>query len=301
VSITDDDLPDAVYIDGDLSATSPGRSSGRRVVIVDEGEPSSVAASSSRRSAEHRSRDRRGDLRRRLARRRVRVAALVAGVAGLVVTVLAILGSSVFGVRLDAVRVTGNVYTDPVRLAEIIDSVVGRPVLLVDTTEVERSIAEIPWVDDVRVRGDLPNGLLIDIRERRPVASYPASDGLFRVLDPQGRVLDVIAGWPFEYLLIVVTGDADVSAGEFAPAGPSAAARLADTVTGTVRDRIAQIEVDAAGTDLGLVLDDGTVIEFGAARELFPKLVRLETVLNAGAASAGAVVDVSTDEVTISE
>jgi cell division septal protein FtsQ len=299
VSITDDDLPDAVYLDGDLSPTS-GRGTGRRVVIVDEGAAASVAPSTRRRSAEQRPRDRRAELRRRLSGRRVRVVGLVTVLFGVVVVALAVLGSSVFGVRLDAVRVTGNVYTDPVRLSEIIDTVVGTPVVLVDTAEVERAVAEIPWVDDVRVRGDLPNGLLIDIRERRPVASYPASDGLFRVLDPEGRVLDVIDGWPFEYLLVVVTGDADVSAGEFAPAGPAAAARLADSVTGTVRDRVAQIEVDAAGTDLRLVLDDATVVRFGAARELFPKLVRLETVLNAGAVSAGSVVDVSTDEVTIS-
>lgn len=219
----------------------------------------------------------------------------------LLIAALAVLGSSVFGVRMDDVRVTGNVYTDPVRLGQIIESLVGTPVVLVDTEEVERSIAAIPWVADVIVRTDLPNGLRIDIRERSPVASYPGSDGLFRVLDAQGRVLDVIDGWPFEYLLIVVSDDVALSAGDFAPAGPAAAARLADIVTGSIRDRIAQIEVDAAGEDLRMVLDDMTVIRFGAARELFPKLVRLETVLSAGSASPSSVIDVSTDEVTISE
>ena len=61
------------------------------------------------------------------------------------------------------------------------------------------------------------------------------------------------------------------------------------------------IEVDAAGTDLRVTLDDGTVIKFGAARELFPKLVRLETVLSAGELLPGATVDVSTDEVILGE
>lgn len=225
---------------------------------------------------------------------------IVAGGGVVVVVALAVLGSSLFGVRTEDVRVTGNVYTDPARLAEIIDAVVGTPVVLVDTVDMEREIAEIPWVDDVTVRTDLPNGLRIDIRERRPVSSFPASDGLFRVLDPEGRVLDVIAGWPFEYLLIIVADDVVLSAGEFAPPGPAAAARLADIVTGSVRDRVAQIEVDAAGDDLRLVLDDSTVVRLGAARELFPKLVRLETVLSAGSAAPGSIIDVSTDEVTIS-
>lgn len=301
ISIADDDLPDAVYIDGDLSSAGPGRSgAGRRVVIIDEEGPTVPAPSATRRPAEQRLRDRRGAFRRRLSGRRLRLTIVVAGVVTVGIAALALLGSSVFGVRTQDVRVTGNVYTDPLRLAEIIESVVGTPVVLVDTDEIEAAIAEIPWVDDVTVRTDLPNGLRIDIRERRPVASFPASDGLFRVLDPQGRVLDVIAGWPFEYLLIVVADDVALSAGEFAPAGPAAAARLADIVTGSVRDRVAQIEVDAAGSDLRLVLDDATVVRLGAARELFPKLVRLETVLSAGSATPGSVIDVSTDEVTVS-
>ena len=301
ISIADDDLPDAVYIDGDLSSAGPARpGSGRRVVIIDDEGPGASAPSSTRRPGEQRLRERRGAIRRRLSGRRLRLTIVAAGVLAVGIAALAFLGSSVFGVRTQDVRVTGNVYTDPVRLAGIIDSVVGTPVVLVDTDEIEAAIAEIPWVDDVTVRADLPNGLRIDIRERRPVASFPATDGLFRVLDPQGRVLDVIAGWPFEYLLIVVADDVVLSAGEFAPPGPAAAARLADIVTGSVRNRVAQIEVDAAGSDLRLVLDDATVVRLGAARELFPKLVRLETVLSAGSATPGSIIDVSTDEVTVS-
>lgn len=301
ISIADNDLPDAVYIDGDLSSGGSGRSgTGRRVVIVDDDGPGTSRPNSTRRSVDQRSRERRGAISRRLRGRRARVVGIVAGGGVVVVVALAVLGSSLFGVRTEDVRVTGNVYTDPARLAEIIDAVVGTPVVLVDTVDMEREIAEIPWVDDVTVRTDLPNGLRIDIRERRPVASFPASDGLFRVLDPEGRVLDVIAGWPFEYLLIIVADDVVLSAGEFAPPGPAAAARLADIVTGSVRDRVAQIEVDAAGDDLRLVLDDSTVVRLGAARELFPKLVRLETVLSAGSAAPGSIIDVSTDEVTIS-
>lgn len=301
ISITDDDLPDAVYIDGDLSSVGSGRpKAGRRVVIIDDEGPATPVPGATRRPGESRPRERRGAILRRVGGRRSRVLIVVIGALALTVAALALLGSSVFGVRTEDVRVSGNVYTDPVRLAEIIDSVAGTPVVLVDTDSMERTIAEIPWVDDVTVRTDLPNGLRIDIRERRPVASFPASDGLFRVLDPQGRVLDVIAGWPFEYLLIVVADDVALSAGEFAPAGPAAAARLADIVTGSVRDRVAQIEVDAAGNDLRLVLDDATIVRLGAARELFPKLVRLETVLSAGSATPGSIIDVSTDEVTIS-
>ena len=47
---------------------------------------------------------------------------------------------------------------------------------------------------------DFPNGAKIEIRERRPTIAYLAADGRYRVLDSDGRVLDVIAGRPVDYL-----------------------------------------------------------------------------------------------------
>src|SRR5690606_41494623 len=61
-----------------------------------------------------------------------------------------------FAVREDRVFVTGNVYTDEERLAEIIDDLVGTPVLLVDTQRIEREIEEIAWVDEALVRTAFP-------------------------------------------------------------------------------------------------------------------------------------------------
>ena len=232
--------------------------------------------------------------RRRLRRLLVLVALLLVAVG-----VLASLGSSSFGVRESDVRVSGNVYTDQVALRAAIDSVVGTPVILVDTEALELTIEAIPWVDEATVRTDLPYGLVIDISEREPVLSYPGPDNLFRVLDGDGRVLDVIDGWPFEYLLLVGVEPPALSAGQFAPPGYVGAATLGRTLTGSILDRVALIQVDEAGNDLVVVLDDDTEIRFGAARDLFAKLVRLETVYASGAASTASVIDVSTDEVTI--
>ncbi len=297
ISITDDGGPDAVYLDGDLSGA---RDPGGRVVIVDDDRPTVAEGTRDvRRRMEGRIRERRISVRREAGRRRLLWVAIVAAVAILLVGILAVLGSSWFGVRVADVRVTGNVYADPARLATIIDEVVGTPVILVDTDQMERSLEEIPWVKDAVVRTDWPFGLSVDLRERSPVLSVPGPDGLFRVLDADGRVLDVIDGWPFEYLLLRCADLPALGVGEFASAGPTGAATLADIVTPAVRDRISLIEVDAAGTDLTMTLNDGTTVKFGAARELFPKLVRLETVMAAGTPVGGSRIDVSTDEVTV--
>ena len=299
VSISDGGGPDAVYVDGDVSATSGSR---RRVLIIDDGDDrrsSGSPTSSSKRPMDGRVRARRAAVRRALGRRRlVRLVAAIFAVI-VAVVVLALLGSSWFGVRSSDVRVTGNVYTNPTQLNEIIDGVLGTPVVLVDTDALEAQIDEIAWVSESSVRTDWPFGLVIDIREREPVLSFPGQDGLFRVLDADGRVLDVIDGWPFEYLLLVSADTPNLGVAEFAPPGPTGAAALGAVLTAGIRDRVSLIEVDAAGTDLRVTLDDSTLIKFGAARELFPKLVRLETVLAAGEILPGAIVDVSTDEVIL--
>ena len=299
VSISDGGGPDAVYVDGDVSAISGSR---RRVLIIDDGDEhlsSGSPTSSSRRPMDGRVRARRAAVRRALGRRRlVRLVAAIFAVF-VAVVVLAVLGSSWFGVRSSDVRVTGNVYTNPTQLNEIIDGILGTPVVLVDTDALEAQIDEIAWVSESSVRTDWPFGLVIDIREREPVLSFPGQDGLFRVLDADGRVLDVIDGWPFEYLLLVSADTPNLGVAEFAPPGPTGAAALGAVLTAGIRDRVSLIEVDAAGTDLRVTLDDSTLIKFGAARELFPKLVRLETVLAAGEILPGAIVDVSTDEVIL--
>ena len=298
VSISDDDLPDAVYVDGNLD---PG--GGRRRVIIDDdgiGEAMSGGARDLRHQMENRVRDRRAELRRRFINRRTARVVVALMVILAVVAVLTLLGSSWFGIRRESVRVTGAVYTDPVALAAVIDDAVGTPVVLYDTDAARERLEQIPWVETALVRTDFPFGLDIDLRERTPVLSYPGPDGLFRVLDAEGRVLDVIDGWPFEYMLLVSGDSPNLPAGAFAPTGHIGAARLADVLTGTVRDRVAELRVDAAGTDLEMVLDDNTRVRFGAARDLFDKLVRLETVLTASSPPAGSVIDVSTDEVTVS-
>ncbi|NBV73411.1 MAG: FtsQ-type POTRA domain-containing protein [Actinobacteria bacterium] len=293
LSIVDDDGPDSVYLDGDLDP----RGAKHRVVIVDDagdGQPRVT-----RSAAESRLRARRIAVNRQAGRRRLRRLLVLVALLLVAVGVLASLGSSSFGVRESDVRVSGNVYTDQVALRAAIDSVVGTPVILVDTEALELTIEAIPWVDEATVRTDLPYGLVIDISEREPVLSYPGPDNLFRVLDGDGRVLDVIDGWPFEYLLLVGVEPPALSAGQFAPPGYVGAATLGRTLTGSILDRVALIQVDEAGNDLVVVLDDDTEIRFGAARDLFAKLVRLETVYASGAASTASVIDVSTDEVTI--
>jgi cell division protein FtsQ len=217
----------------------------------------------------------------------------------LAVAALAIFGSSLFAIRAEEVTVTGNLYTDPERLQAVVDDLVGTPVLIADTQRAERELEAIPWVEDAKVTTHFPHGVTIEIRERAPVATYQGPDAKFRVLDRDGRVLDVLDGYPIAYVLITGPDPVDLEPSEIAPQGYTAAAELAKNLTGTVRGRVEHIEVTADGSRLVMYLDDGTEVRFGEARDLFSKLVRLETVLMQNPEREPGTIDVSTSQTTL--
>lgn len=278
IAIGADDLPDAVYITGSLDSGVPGS-----IVFIDDDASGDVVQPEVerdlRRGIEPRMRERRVQVRRAQSRKRLKwvVLGLVLVLAG--IGALAVFGSGLFAVQDDQLRVVGAVYTDPDRLAQIEDELVGTPTLRVDTQRIERELESIPWVEDAKVTVRFPHSATIEIREREAIATYQGPDRRFRVLDREGRVLDVLDKWPIAYVLVTGPDPADLEPGQFAPQGYVGAAELAKNLTGSVRGQVERIEVTADGQRLTMLLTDGTEVRFGDYRNLFTKLVRLETRL----------------------
>ncbi len=112
-------------------------------------------------------------------------------------------------------------------------------------------------------------------------------------------MLDVIEKYPIAYVLLDGPDPVNLDVGEFAPRGYAAASELAKNLTGSVRGRVLRIEVTSDGSSLVMFLVDDVQVRFGEARDLFAKLVRLETVFSSGGAGDSDVIDVSTNEVTL--
>jgi cell division protein FtsQ len=303
ITIADDDLPDPVYLDGDLGGPAD-RSSGSGAVVYIEDDDTGDALVPGRGGRlgpgiEPRMRDRRMAVRQAEGRRRLKWFVVAGVVVAVVVAVLALLGSSWFSVERSQLTITGNVYTDDAALAEIVDDLVGTPVLLVDAQAIERRIEQIPWVDSARVSARFPRRASIEIRERTALATYQGPDGRFRVIDREARVLDVIEGQPIAYMLVTGPDALDLTPGQFASAGYAAAAELVQALTASVRGRTASIDVTGDGSQLRMFLDDGTEIRFGAADDLLVKLVRVETVLPTADQRGASIIDVSTAQVTL--
>ena len=298
IAIEDEDLPDAVYVEGSLDRSG----SGSIIIIQDDDTDDPLAPDAERdirRGIEPRMRERRVAVKRAQGRKRLKWFLLAAVLVIVVVGTLAVLGSGLFAIQEDQVDLSGNVYADPEQLQAVIDDLVGTPVLVADTQAAERRLEAIPWVETARIRTDFPHAVSIEIRERKAIATYQGPDRRFRVLDRYGRVLDVIDNYPFAYVLLGGPDPVDLDAGEFAPYGYAAAADLGKNLTGSVRGRVELIEVMADGSRLVMRLDDGVEVRFGEARDLLVKLVRLETVLSSGAVPDAGVIDVSTSQVTL--
>lgn len=310
IVIGGDELPDAVSLDVEREEkflerrVEEGNKERSTIVITDFDEAAPLDAAAVRSSmgggggggsADQRIRARRISVRRAEGRRRLRWVLIGLATIALPVATLAILASPLFDVS--NVSVQGATYTDPTLLATIIDDITGDPVLLVDTQAIENRLQADPWVESVKVETDFPHAVHIDIRERRPVASFQGGDGRFRIIDYEGRVLDVTDGIPVDYLLI--TGEnPDTARGQFAGAPYSAAAELVLTLPSEIRVVTESVGLNAATGALSLQLNGGTIVQLGDASDMDRKLARLLTHIRAGTVGI-CEVDVSTSEVGI--
>lgn len=300
IVIDHEEVPDAVYLDDD------GDTGERSTVVIgdlDDGPGTQPApnAGSAGGGMDPRIRARRIANRRAEGRRRLVWATVASAVVLLVVAAIAIVASPIFDVR--DVEVQGAVYTDPEVLQEVIAGMEGEPVLLVDTESAAATLEAVPWVERARVTTDFPHTVRIDIRERTPVAAFQGADGEFRVIDVEGRVLDVIEGIPIAYPLIV--GDnPDTERGQFAGAPYASAGQLVLALPPDIRAITNSIGVDVTTGALTLLLespddDDPADIEvrLGDDSQLDDKLARLLYQMRNGDGLVGVCsLDVSTAE-----
>lgn len=289
IVIGDDDRPDALYLDEesgsrlrDIHAPEDDKSGGRSTIVIkdlDESGSIEVLPARSTGSMDPRVRARRIAVRRAKGRKRLIWVAIAAAILVVLVGAVAVLASSLFDVR--TIDVQGAVYTDPTELSAIVDELQGDAILLVDTRQIERQLESIAWVESARVSTQFPHRVFIDIRERKPIATFDGSDNKFRVIDRDGRVLDIVDGVPIDYMLI--TGaNPDVERGQFAGRPFASAAQLAIALPPEVRALTESIGVDATGGNLTLQLHNDLTVQLGPAADLSGKLVRLLSLVQGG-------------------
>jgi len=274
----------------------------KRVLISDDSEgPSSKASSISQRHKVGDTASAKGfDLRRLVIRgangaRRLHWVSVVGLGAVVVMVLLLLLTSPILSIR--QVDVEGAVYTDPVRLAEVVDDLDGSAILTADLDAAQKKLLEIPWVRQVRVSMHLPSRVTVEIVERIPVAFFRAVDGFNRVIDRDGRILDVIEGDPTELTPIIGTG-ANLPAGSFVEQPFLGSAQLINALPFELLQRLKSVSVTPTG-DISLSLSGNVEVLFGSPDDFQIKLVGIVNEIKRQGTNRYSVLDVSSGEPSV--
>ena len=274
----------------------------KRVLISDDSEgPSSKASSISQRHKVGDTASAKGfDLRRLVIRgangaRRLHWASIVGLGAVVIMVFLLLLTSPILSIR--QVDVEGAVYTDPVRLAEVVDDLDGSAILTADLDAAQKKLLEIPWVRQARVSMHLPSRVTVEIVERTPVAFFRAVDGFNRVIDRDGRILDVIEGDPTEFTPIIGTGP-NLSAGSFAEQPFLGSAQLINALPFDLLQRLKSVSVTPTG-DISLSLSGNVEVLFGSPDDFQIKLVGIVNEIKRQGTNRYSVLDVSSGEPSV--
>ena len=268
----------------------------KRVVISDDSEV--IDRKSSRNPSDNgasRFRLRRIAVRREEGRRRLRwFTVLGLGVAGIIL-VLLLLTSPLLSVR--KVEVEGVVYANPELVASIVDSINGEPILTVDLDAAEDKLLMIPWVRQARVSMHLPSRVTIEVVERTPIAFFRSVDGFNRVIDRDGRVLDVIEGDPVDFTPIIGTGP-NLSAGQNTEQPFLGAAELINALPSELRSRLLRVTVSPEG-EVSLALTNDVEVLFGRPDDFHAKLVGVVNEIKRQGSRRYAIIDVSSGQPSV--
>ncbi len=118
------------------------------------------------------------------------------------------------GLRVEEVLVDGRNRTAPDDLLAAIAVSRGDPILSVDLEEARLALEELPWVSRAQIARRLPDTLLVEVGERRPMAIWQL-DHRLRLIDADGVVLAEDGLEAFDHLPLVVGADAPSHATSF--------------------------------------------------------------------------------------
>lgn len=102
------------------------------------------------------------------------------------------------------IEVVGNRHLSDREIASLSELKIGKSMFSVCSREVVERLIRSPWIRDVSLRKELPNRIIIKIRESVPTALFRRSDGLY-LIDEGGEFLERISGE--ERFLPVIKGN----------------------------------------------------------------------------------------------
>lgn len=162
--------------------------------------------------------------------------------------------------KVKTVEVRGNHFLSEGEIRELLGPADGANILGLDIDDLKRRLRASPWLDEATVRRTLPDTLLVEVREREPLALAEV-DRLY-LMDAEGDLIDLYGARTAAYDLPIVRGLAGLGEDE----RRARAARVADLLhdLGELQAEVSEIAVEPGG-DLSVVLRrGGEILRLGA-------------------------------------
>lgn len=140
--------------------------------------------------------------------------------------------SSKAGFKVKDILVTGRVQVPADTLLSHLSIKQGAPIFDVSIEDAQKSLADISWVKTVYISRRLPDKIIVELRERTPLALWQYQKKI-SVIDETGVVLTTNAGDEFSALPLIVGEDAPqgiVDLMALLRAEPEMAAQLASAI-----------------------------------------------------------------------
>lgn len=244
-------------------------------------------------------RQRRDEVTRGHGRRRRRVVVALLVVVALGVGSWFLLHGSLFSARV--LRVVGSVHTPPATVLAAAGLSNHPPLVDVAPGVAAARVERLPWVATASVRREWPDGVVVTVHERVPVAVVargPASGGgPWAEVDRTGRVLADVPAPPPHLVRLTTTGSAPVVPAPGGDLGPSdrGALTVAATLPPAFASQVTAVVAEQGGT-VGLQLTTPVTVELGSTTQLHAKYEDVAAILAGASLTAGDRIDVSVPE-----
>ena len=226
-------------------------------------------------SVDPRLRARRVAVAREAGRRRLHRLVVLGSALGFLLVVAGISRSPFIAVH--HVDITGQQHTTEAELSTAIGSIHGQPIYSIDTGAVRRRLEALPWVASASVSRHWPQSVRIRIVERVPKAGAVGQDGLYRLVDGQGRVLAAVDRLPPDMVELVGPEPAGAP-GSAMSANASGALAVAVALPPSLAGKVSQVEWMTDG-QIRLGLNPYGRVLFGSPITIPEKLLALDTML----------------------
>ncbi len=224
------------------------------------------------------------------SRGRRRLVWLLAAMALVTLCALAWYGLHTSAFSAKVVTVRGAVHTPPAQVVTAAGLADHPPLIGIDTAAAAAGVERLPWVARATVARSWPDGVVVTVTERAPVAEITRGRGS-ALVDASGRVLADLPAAQQGLLSISVPGRVPAPGGTVDPADRAGVAAVAG-LPPAFRGQVTGVVVLTGGT-VHLTLTSPVTVDLGSSGALAQKYEAVAAVLAGASLHPGDVIDVT--------